>query len=142
MLSEKFIVFMIKWVSQLKLLSTSLDKLKEIFFESVIVRNLLSSICTPIFVVTWINCCKDFLGFYFSLYQLFPPFLCAINIGSLVNSLSGVNIFNRFLSATSFSNVGLFRIWAVFYDLLVVALVILFYNLLMVVKKHHHNHNH
>ena len=34
---------------------------------------------------------------------MFPAFICANNIGSLVNSLFGVNIFNHFPSFTSSS---------------------------------------
>ena len=37
----------------------------------------------------------------FNLYELFPAFLCTNNIGSLVNNLFGVNIFNHFPSFTS-----------------------------------------
>ena len=40
--------------------------------------------------------------FIFSLYDLFPAFICANNTGSLDNTLSGVRIFNPF-SSFSFS---------------------------------------
>ena len=39
----------------------------------------------------------------FNLHELFPAFICDNNIGSLVNSLFGVKIFNSFLSFPSSS---------------------------------------
>ena len=41
---------------------------------------------------------SDFVFFY--LFELFPALICANNIGSLVNNLFGVKIFNPFPSFT------------------------------------------
>ena len=41
---------------------------------------------------------------FFNLYELFPAFICADNIGSMANSLFGVSIFLYFLSLTSSSS--------------------------------------
>ena len=38
---------------------------------------------------------------FFNLFELFPAFICANNIESLVNSLFGVKVFDPFLSFTS-----------------------------------------
>ena len=61
--------------------------------------------------MAWLNCCKVSLWFYyadrykrysiclilfFSLIELFSALICAYNIGSMVNNLFGVNIFNPF----------------------------------------------
>ena len=37
---------------------------------------------------------------FFNLYELFPAFICANNIGSLINNLFGVKILNSFPSLT------------------------------------------
>ena len=42
----------------------------------------------------------------FNLFELFPTFICANNIGSLVNSLFGVNIFNPVPSLTYSSSLS------------------------------------
>ena len=41
--------------------------------------------------------------FIFNLYELFPDFICANNVGGLVNNLFGVKIVNPFPSFTSSS---------------------------------------
>ena len=38
---------------------------------------------------------------FFNLYELFPAFICANNIASLVNNFFGVKIFNPFSFYTS-----------------------------------------
>ena len=40
---------------------------------------------------------------FFSMYELFPAFICANNTGSVDNNLLGVKIFNPFPSFTSSS---------------------------------------
>ena len=44
---------------------------------------------------------------FFNLYELFLAFICANNIGSLVNNLFGVSIFNPFPSSSSPSSGGM-----------------------------------
>ena len=58
--------------------------------------------------MTWLNCCELFWWFYyadtkyivyvwfhfFNFYELFPAFICDNSIGSLVNILFEVKIFN------------------------------------------------
>ena len=46
---------------------------------------------------------------FFNLYELFPAFICANNIGSLVNNLFGVKICNPFpfTSSSSTSSGGI-----------------------------------
>ena len=46
------------------LLSIFKMKLKRIALGSVIITNLLSSICTSILIMTWLNCCNFFWWFY------------------------------------------------------------------------------
>ena len=101
------------------LLSIFKMKLKRIALGSVIITNLLSSICTSILIMNLLNCCHFFWWFYcvdikdtificcffvfvffFSLCELFPAFICANNTGSLVKSLFGVEVFNLFLFFT------------------------------------------
>ena len=63
--------------------------------------------------MTSLKCCKLFHRFYcaitkdiafrfFNLYELFPAVICATNIGSLVNNLLRVKIFNPFPFFTYF----------------------------------------
>ena len=79
-----------------RLLSVLLFKLKRIVFSTVSITCLLSSVYTPTIIMTWLNCCNVFwwykryticLSLCFSLFELFPVFICANNIGSLINSL-------------------------------------------------------
>ena len=70
---------------------------------------------SSIIIMTWLNHCKLFSLLYyadtketvfvwfrfFNLFKLFPALICANNIGSLVNNLFGVKIFNPFSSFTS-----------------------------------------
>ena len=69
-------------------------------------------------IMPWLNCCKLFyvillcwykwhsicLTSFFNLYKLFPAFICANNIGTLLSNLFGVNIFNIFPFFTSSSS--------------------------------------
>ena len=67
--------------------------------------------------MTWLNSCKLFMCFYcadtkdsicllsfFNLHELFPGFICASDIRSLVYNLLGVQVFNPFPSFTSSSS--------------------------------------
>ena len=99
--------------------SFTLVKSKQKIFVSVVITSLLSTVCTPIAIMTWLNCfkifcCVDtkdivFVWFrFFSLYELFPAFVYANSIGSLDNSLFGVKIliFSPFISSFSSPSSG------------------------------------
>ena len=104
--------FIIKSISWSKVLSTSLIKSKTKAVCLVIIASLFSQICTPIIIMTWLNCFKLFLAIllywckrhniclisFFSLFELFPAFICANNIGIQVYNLFGVIcLVNKFL---------------------------------------------
>ena len=102
--------FIIKSISWSKVLSTSLIKSKTKAVCLVIIASLFSQICTPIIIMTWLNCFKLFWRFYYtdakdiifawfhSLFELFPAFICANNIGIQVYNLFGVIcLVNKFL---------------------------------------------
>ena len=68
-----------------------------------------------IVIMTWLNyfwwfyyaVTKDVVLFWFSpwsLYELFPAFICANNTGSPVNNLFGEKVFSPFASFNSFSS--------------------------------------
>ena len=80
---------------------------KLIKINTKVLGSLITIIFSSIIIVTWGNCCKfvsDFIMLiqkysiclisFFKLYELFLAFICANNIGSLVNSLLWVKIFN------------------------------------------------
>ena len=50
----------------------------------------------------WYRRCSIYIVSFFKLNEVFPVFICANNIGSLVNNLFGVNIFNPFSFFTSY----------------------------------------
>ena len=57
--------FIIKSISWSKVLSTSLIKSKTKAVCLVIIASLFSQICTPIIIMTWLNCFKLFWRFYY-----------------------------------------------------------------------------
>ena len=54
---------MIKSISCSKFQSTPLGKSKWNFFCPVVISSLLSPMCTPIIIMTWLDCCKAFWWF-------------------------------------------------------------------------------
>ena len=85
-----------------------------------------------IFLVILLCCIKRYnicLISFFKLFELFPAFICANNIGNLVNNLPGVKIFNSFLLL-------------VLHDLLVVAYyLILLHHLIVLLQTIYHYRN-
>ena len=107
------LLFIINSVSCFKVSSTSLGWSK---WKQNILGPLIRIIFSSIIIMTWLNCCNllvILLRWYkrydicrtsfFNFYKLFPAFIRANDIGSLVNSLFRVNIFNPFPSFTSSS---------------------------------------
>ena len=117
MLTWKFVLFYDKINLILHHITTilppSLGKTESIVFGIAIITSLLPLMITPIVMTTWLNFCKAFWLFYrvdkivtllawfrfFSLYELFPAFICAYNTVNLVNSLFVVFIFLKMSAA-------------------------------------------
>ena len=99
----------------LQILSTSLGKSKWKVLCPVVTTSLLSPICTPIIIMTWLSCYKVFWWLYCvdtkgGVFVWFCFLFCMnysqvlfvlIILGSLVNSLFGGKIFNLFPYFTS-----------------------------------------
>ena len=107
------LLFIINSVSCFKVSSTSLGWSK---WKQNILGPLIRIIFSSIIIMTWLNCYNllvILLRWYkrynicwisfFNFYKLFPAFICANDIGSLVNSLFRVNINNPFPSFNSSS---------------------------------------
>ena len=108
------LLFMINSILCFKFSSTSSGQWKP---KSKNLGSLITIIFSSIIIMTRWNCCKLVWWFYcvdkrysiflisfFNLYELFPAFIYTNNIGSLLNNLFGVMIFNPFPSFTSSSS--------------------------------------
>ena len=98
------LLLIINSVSCFKFLSTFLGQSK---LQRKGLESLIKIIFSSMIIVTWLNYCKIFWRFYYAdtkdkvfvwfhflnLCELFPAFICAYNIGSLVNNLFGVKAF-------------------------------------------------
>ena len=78
-------------------------------------------------LLCWYKRYSIFLISFFNLYELFPTFICANNIGSLVNNLCGIGFLILFLLFFFFDVLILF-----FQQLFLLALILLFQHLLVV----------
>ena len=85
----------------LQILIHHISKLKQ-----KVLGSLITLIFSSMIILAWLNCYKRFCDIivlirysicvisFFNLYGLFPAFICDNNIGSFVNNLFGINIFN------------------------------------------------
>ena len=84
------------WSIQIKTKHFGISYYNHIFFHYS--NDLIKLLHTfLVILLCWYKRYSICLISFFSLYEFFPGFICANNIGSLVNSLFGVNIFNPFL---------------------------------------------
>ena len=115
--------FMINSISCFKFLWIYSGKSKWKVLGSLI-TSILSAMYSPSAIMARLNCCKVFsvillcwykrysifLILFFLLFELFPAFIYVDNIGSLVNSLFGIKIFNYFpflIYSSLLSSVGM-----------------------------------
>ena len=65
-LAKNSLCFIIESISCFRLPSIFLFKSKRIAFGSAVIASFLPSVCTPIIIITWLNCCKVVWWFYYA----------------------------------------------------------------------------
>ena len=94
-LAKDYLIFMINSVSYFNLSSISFEQSK---LKQNVLESLIAIISFSVIIMTLWNC-----------YKIFVAFLCANIIGSLLNSLFGVNIFNPVLVVFLFQGFNFIR---------------------------------